>query len=164
MSCKEALIKNAITLPPDATVDDALRLINDREIRTIPVVDADNRFVGMFGLHCLMEDLLPMAARMEGGITDLGFVEGGAPGAAKRIRKLAPLPLKGLVEKTDKSAVLSPDLPMLEVIRRLAEFGSPLPVVDDNHSFIGLVSEQSCLSFLNNVLKDVEAEEKLLDA
>lgn len=159
MSCRDALVRNTITLPPDATVEDALRIIHEKEIRTIPVVDANNIFLGMFGLHCLMEDLLPIAARMEDGITDLGFVEGGAPGAAKRIRKLAPRALRTVLDDIPAESILSPDIPMLEIIRRLAEYGSPLPVVDEDRKFIGLVSEQSCIARLKEVLKTVEAEE-----
>lgn len=159
MACKNALIQNVITVRTETSVEEALALISQHSIRSVPVVDDQGKFVGMFGLHALMDDLLPTAARMEGGVTDLGFVIGGAPGAAKRIRKLAPQPVGGFVVGKDGDGVLSPDLSMLETIRRLSHYGSPLPVVDEQGVFLGLVSEQSCLTYLHIVLDEVEADE-----
>ncbi|MFA7276517.1 MAG: CBS domain-containing protein [Pseudobdellovibrionaceae bacterium] len=159
MACREALIPNVVTARPDMTVEETLEIISQNGIRSVPVVDNHGKFLGMFGLHALMDDLLPTAARVEGGITDLGFVIGGAPGAAKRIRKLAPQSVAHHVVVNPSEAILSPDLSMLETIRRISKHGSPLPVVGDDGEFVGLVSEQSCLSYLHRVLDDVEAEE-----
>jgi CBS-domain-containing membrane protein len=160
MSCKDALIKNVVIIAPDVIVADALDIISQHAIRAVPVVDSDANYSGMFGLHSLMDDLLPTAARMEGGLSDLSFLEGGAPSAAKRIRKLAPQAVKTVIQTPEPESILTPDVPMLEAIRRLYKFGSPLPVVDENGKFIGLVSEQSCLNYLAAVLKEVEEEEK----
>jgi CBS-domain-containing membrane protein len=160
MSCKAAMIKKIIIVDPDLTVAEALCIIGEHAIRSVPVVDKDANYYGMFGLHSLMDDLLPTAARMEGGITNLSFLEGGAPGAAKRIRKLAPQAVRTIIQPVEDESILSPDLPMLEAIRRLSVYGSPLPVLDENKKFLGLVSEQSCLNELTNVLKDVEREEQ----
>lgn len=160
MSCKDALVKKVILISPDINVADAIAIISEHAIRAVPVVDNDANYYGMFGLHSLMDDLLPIAARMEGGITDLSFVEGGAPGAAKRIRKLSPHPVKTVIHAPDGRSLLTPDIPILEVIRRLSQFGSPLPVVDENKKFLGIVTEQSCLEHLARVLRQVEEEEK----
>lgn len=160
MSCMDALIPNVITITTKATVDEAIRLIVECEIRAVPILDDNKKFLGLFGLHSLMDDLLPVAARLEDGVEDLGFVVDGAPGAAKRIRKLGPQLAIKHVEELDAHKVLTPDVHMLEAIRRLSKYGSPLPVVDQDGKFVGLVSEQSCLSHLRNVLQVVEAEEK----
>ena len=159
MAARDALIRDVVTISPTTKIEDALALISDHGIRAVPVVDAKKKYHGLFGLPALLDELLPVAARIEGGLHDLGFVTGGAGGAAKRIRKLAPKSVKTVLHPVNENAVLSPDIPMLEVIRRLHEFGSPLPVVDEKGVFLGLVSEQSCLNRLKDVLKDVEKEE-----
>lgn len=164
MSCMDALIPNVITISTKTTVDEAIRLIIECEIRAVPVLDNHKKFVGLFGLHSLMDDLLPVAARLEDGIEDLGFVIDGAPGAAKRIRKLGPQPAVDHVDPLDEHILLTPDIHMLEVIRRLSKYGSPLPVVGHDGTFVGLVSDQSCLSHLRSVLQNVEAEEKKIGA
>lgn len=163
MSAFEALIPNSISLSPDQTVKEALATLEERHIRKCPVVDADGHVVGMFGLHCLMEDLLPMAAQIEDGLEDLDFLVGGAPGAAKKIRKLGPQLVKQHMNccTNIEERLLLPDTPLLEVIRRLSKYGSPLPVIDSKtKKFIGLVSEQSCLHRLHDILAEIEHEEK----
>jgi len=160
MSSQEALIPNAISLSPEQSIKEALKVLEEHHIRTAPVVDAQGKVVGMFGLHCLMEDLLPMAAQIEDGLDDLDFLVGGSPGAAKKIRKLGPKLVKDHMYGDMEHILLYPDTPMLEVIRRLSKFGSPLPVVEEEtHKYIGVVSEQSCLRRLHELLKDIEAEE-----
>lgn len=161
MSCKEAIIPTSILLRPDQTVKEALAILEENQIRTAPVVDHNNILVGMFGLHCLMEDLLPMAAQITDGLDDLDFIIGGAPGAAKKIRKIGPQLVRNHMEKEIEELLLTPETPMLEVIRMLTKHGSPLPVVEENtNKFAGIVSEQSCLHRLHEILKEIEEEEK----
>lgn len=160
MSCKEALIPSPYKVSPDQSVKDALALLDQHQIRIAPVVDAAGQLVGMFGLNTMMEDLLPVAAQIEDGLTDLDFLVGGAPGAAKKIRKLGPTPVRDHMNAIDAEQTLNPDTPILEVIRKLTRYGSPLPVVaDDSMAFVGLVSEQTCLKRLHEILIDVEREE-----
>ena len=162
MSCKEALIPNSIQFSPEQSVKDALRILEEHHIRLAPVVDTNGNLVGMFGLHSLMEDLLPMAAQIEDGLTDLDFMIGGAPGAAKKIRKIGPKLVKDHMDKEIAEIVLNPETPILEVIRMLTRNGSPLPVVEeDSMKYVGVVSEQSCLHRLHEILEEVEKEEQL---
>lgn len=160
MPIEDALIPNPITINAEYTVEQALTLINKHQIRSVPIVENSGKFIGMFGLHSLLDDLLPMAAKMEEGVKDLDFVVGGAPSAAKKIRKLAHKSVLEVIKKTEEHH-LKDDMSILESIRRLYKYGSPLPVVTKELKFLGLISEQSCLNHLNEVLKEVEAEEKL---
>ncbi|MDY0028668.1 MAG: CBS domain-containing protein [Pseudobdellovibrionaceae bacterium] len=162
MSCKEALIPNSIHFSPEQSVKEALAILEEHHIRLAPVVDEKGNLVGMFGLHSLMEDLLPMAAQIEDGLTDLDFIVGGAPGAAKKIRKIGPKQVKNHMDRLLGKEVLNPETPILEVIRMLTRHGSPLPVVEeDSMKYVGIVSEQSCLHRLHEILEEVEKEEQL---
>jgi len=162
MSCKEALIPTSIHIAPDQTVKEALHLLEENHIRTAPVVNSAGKLVGMFGLHSLMEDLLPMAAQIKDGLTDLDFIVGGAPGAAKKIRKVGPKLVKDHMATDVSEIVLNPETPLLEVIRMLTRHGSPLPVVEEGSmKYVGIVSEQSCLHRLHEILAEVEKEEEL---
>lgn len=161
MSCKDALVEKSVHIAPDQTVKEALHILEENHIRIAPVIDKNNHLVGMFGLHSLMEDLLPMAAQIEDGLVDLDFMVGGAPSAAKKIRKIGPQLVRNHMDKDLDDILLHPDTPILEVIRHLTKYGSPLPVVEENsYKFVGLVSEQSCLHRLHEILLEVEAEER----
>lgn len=160
MSCKEALIPSPYKVSPEQPVKEALAMLDQHQIRIAPVVGAAGELVGMFGLNTMMEDLLPVAAQIEDGLDDLDFLVGGAPGAAKKIRKLGPTPVRNHMNGEIKELVLHPETPILEVIRKLTRYGSPLPVVEENSmKFVGLVSEQTCLKRLHEILGDVEREE-----
>ncbi len=160
MSSLEACIPDPLVVSPDETVDTALRRIEARNVRTAPVVDGSGRIVGLFGLHCLMAHLLPLAARMEDGLEDLDFIVDGAPLAAKRLRQIGLSPVREHMDTDMAGRLLHPDTEILEVIRTLARHGSPLPVVErETGRFVGLVSEQSCLRRLHVVLRDIELEE-----
>lgn len=161
MPCIEALVPNPVTIREDETVLEALARLEQNCVRIAPVIDSAGRVIGMFGLHSLMEDLLPVAAQIKGGLEDLDFIVGGSPSAAKKIRKIGPHMVKDHMETGDITACfLYPDTEMLETIRTLTRRGSPLPVVErKTHKFIGLVSEQSCLTRLHVVLQEIEKEE-----
>lgn len=160
MSCKEALVPSPYKVSPEQPVKEALAMLEQNQIRIAPVVDATGELVGMFGLNTMMEDLLPVAAQIEDGLEDLDFMVGGAPGAAKKIRKLGPTPVRNHMNSEIEELVLHPETPILEVIRKLTRYGSPLPVVEeDSMKFVGLVSEQTCLKRLHEILADVEREE-----
>lgn len=159
MACADALIENPTVLHPDMTVEEALTLLEEQQIRCAPVVDSNQSLVGMFGLHSLMEDMLPTAARITDGVEDLDFVMGAGPGAAKRMRKLFPRPLRDHMDSDYQT--LRIDTSMLEVIRRVVKYGSPIAVVDtDGKKFLGLVSEQSCLHRMHEVLIELDEEEQ----
>lgn len=166
MPCVEALITDPVVIRPGDTVSAALAKLEEHRIRTAPVVDDNGKLIGMFGLHCLMEDLLPMAAQIEDGLQGLDFIVGGTPSAAKKIRKIGPRLVKDHMDPRKlENIVLYPDIEMLETMLTLTKRGSPLPVVERNtHKFLGLVSEQSCLRRLNLVLQEVEAEENAVKA
>lgn len=158
MSCKDAMIPSVITFSPEQTVGEALETLQQYEIRTAPVVNAKGMLVGMFGLHTLMQGLLPVAAQIEGGLEGLDFVVDGTPGAAKRIRKLAPRKVGDFMD--ENVVVLHPDSSMMEAILLLAKNESPIAIVEeDSQKFVGLVSEQSCLDLLYRTLAEVTKDE-----
>lgn len=155
MPCINALVENIITLKPDQTIKESLKVLDENQIRIAPVVDDNGILVGMFSLACFLEDLLPKAAQLIDGLTGLAFLRDAAPAAAKKIRKFADSPVSEHMNQ--KFQVVYPKTALMEGMRKLVKFGSPLPIVEkDTGRFIGLISEQSCLIYLNEVLKEVE--------
>jgi CBS domain-containing protein len=158
MKNQHAIIVRVHTVKPEQTVQEALDLLRKFSIRCLPVVGGDKHYHGIFTFETVFRQLLPMAVRMEGGLDNVDFISGTAPGSAKRLRKIAQLKV-GEVMLTETPRV-HPDTPTWEMLRLLAKFGSPIPVVDEiTEKFLGIVSDQSVLSSLEDVLIDVEAEE-----
>lgn len=47
MLVRERMSSNPITIPPDMSVADALRLMRDKKVRRLPILDSHNQLVGI---------------------------------------------------------------------------------------------------------------------
>ena len=64
-----------VTITPDLTASDALKKMYHAHYRSMPVVDAEDHFVGLFSIYRLIELLLPRAAlARQGSLDNLSFV------------------------------------------------------------------------------------------
>jgi predicted transcriptional regulator len=154
----DAIIPNALTLLPEDTVKKALDIFYEKNIRNIPVVKEDGTFVGLFGLHELLSNILPQAVQMGKGIQSMDYLVGGAPGAAKKLRKSYDLKVGDLCNK--KAAQIEADTTTWEALRVMVMQGSPLPIVDKKTGqYKGIISRQSLLRELERMLAEIEAEE-----
>jgi predicted transcriptional regulator len=86
--CIDAIIKEPICLTPDKTVREALDIFQKQNIRSLPVLDSEGRYIGIFGLRHILMGLLPMAVQIKDGLDNLDFIEGTSPGISKRLKKL----------------------------------------------------------------------------
>ncbi len=147
MPCIDAMVDKVVSLTPDQTVEEAMAVLETRQIRTAPVLDENNIFLGMFGYESLLKQMLPVSVRMPSGLERLGFVRGAKPDIARRLRALREKPVTEAMNRDPM--VLSPDLSVWEGIRKLAKHGSPLSVVEkDTNRFLGIVTEQSAIAEL----------------
>lgn len=159
MPCSDALIKNVVSVRPDQTVGEAMRLFEERHFHSVPVVGDDGTLAGLFSLRTVLMKLLPIAASLGDGIETLDFAVGASPGIAKRLRKLMPLKMSEVMEKNP--VTLHPDTLTWEAIRIMAKHGSPIPIVEEKtNRFIGMISSQSMMENLNVILRKVEEEEE----
>lgn len=162
MPCKDAIVANPVTGRPDQTVEEIMDVLEKNRIRTVPIVDSENKLLGLFGFDQILKGLLPVAATMEDGLQRLDFVVGAAPGIAKRLRKMKPKPVSDYM-KTD-CHVVYPDTPTWEAVRLLTKYGSPIPVVDRvSGKMVGIISEQSAIVDLKRILIDLEENEEFTD-
>ncbi len=59
MNASEAMDPNPITLKPTDTIECAAEYIMKHRYRNVPVVDEDFCYVGMFGVNCLLKQVIP---------------------------------------------------------------------------------------------------------
>ena len=53
MKASDAMDPNPVTLKPTDTIECAADYIMERRFRSLPVVDENNCYMGMFGVNCL---------------------------------------------------------------------------------------------------------------
>lgn len=139
-------IKNVFTISEDASVEEALRALNEHGHRAAPVIDDNGIFKGMFSTHEVIKSLLP--SYLMGSEMNLDFALGLSPHFAAKLREIFPSKVKNHVSlHTDFK--LESTAPSLEALRILTKYGSPIPLVDgDTGQLKGLISDQSAIAGL----------------
>lgn len=158
MPCHGAIIdlKDVVTIKPDITIEDAMKLLNKKKLRAFPVIDDENKLVGMFSTRILLRHLLPVSVTMQDGLQRLDFILGAAPSIGKRLAKIKKEKVADYVHKNP--VVLYEDTAMWEAVRLLTEYRSPMPVVDrETGKLTGLISDQSMLELLSKPIEELEA-------
>lgn len=74
--CEHIMVKTPITLQPDCTFNQELAIAQEHNVRYLPVVDENGRFLGIFSTLTLLNLLLPQAVSINMGkkLVDLNFM------------------------------------------------------------------------------------------
>ena len=141
-----------LTVGPEVKASEALKKMYRAHYRSVPVVDAEGRFVGLFSIYRLIELLLPRAAMIrEGSLDDLSFVHERVEDLLDRLRELGDMPVTELLEKKKRLTVCKPSTSLPEMLLLLHESHTSLPVVivkGKNKRLVGIVSYWDVLSKL----------------
>jgi acetoin utilization protein AcuB len=146
MTVKDAMTRNPITIDPDAPLATAMATMTERQVRHLPVVDDQERLVGMITDRDLRNAAFSPA-----------LAEYLSRGAQRRLRGLAETFQDMRVRDAMTWGVVttSPQAPLAQAAAIMAEgrFGS-LPVVEGG-KLIGLVTERDVLKALATTLPAV---------
>ena len=153
-------IGKIITVSENDTVEQVLRLLDEKKVRAVPVLDKDGIFKGMFSTHEVIKSLVP--TYMMEGLQTLEFAAGASGQLSRRLRKLYRSRVGDHVSLTD-TVTLSEKTHTWEALRMLTKYGSPIPAVGVEGHLIGLISEQSAIQALlemeaDNVETDTDSE------
>lgn len=148
------MISKVITIPETATVEQALTLLDERQIRSAPVVDASGHLLGMFSSNDLITSLVPLGVS-DGGLPRLTFAHGAAPAIASKLRMFFPHPV---TDHMDSNVVtVAPGVSTWETLRLISKHKCPLPVIESKTTMlVGLITEQSAIDRLLHIEDDEE--------
>lgn len=150
-------VGNVITANADDTVEQVLRLLDEKQVRAVPVLDNDGIFKGMFSTHEIIKSLVPFY--MVGGLQTLDFAAGASGQLSTRLRKLFPTRVGDHVCSED-CIKITEKTQTWEVLRMLSKYGSPIPAISPNGQLIGLISEQSAIEALLKMEAEDETDEE----
>lgn len=141
-----------VKLNPTDTVCDALRIMHTQQIRNLPVVDEEDRFVGLFGIRRLINLLLPKAARMKFGLKDLSFMPDEVSELYERLEEIGSRPVSDYLEKKKNLVFCKPSTTLPEVLELLDQNpDTSLPVIvvkGKDRKLVGMVSAWDVLEKL----------------
>ena len=160
MTVDAIMTTNLVKLSPADTVSHGLRTMHEHHVRTLAVVDPDNRFLGLFGIRQVVDLLLPKAAQIEYGLTDLSFMPDDLGELYHRLQDVGQTPVSEFLDKPGDILRCEPSTPLPEVLELLhLSINTSLPVVvvdGEDNRLVGMVSGWDVLERLVvNVFSDV---------
>ena len=146
MRAKDLMTTPAITINDEATVGDAAKLLLDRNLSCLPVVDGQGRLVGMithsdFGLH---HKFMPLAGNLytilDSWASPENLEEALRAATSKTVREVMNQPVTTVEE----------DTPIAEIARLMADKDiHRFPVMRGN-DLVGIVTRHDLLSGKGN--------------
>jgi CBS-domain-containing membrane protein len=130
---------NPTVLAATDTVDKGIGYIMSGRFRNVPIVDSQGCYLGVFGVDCLLRLVLPKAALMEQGLTDISFVSDSLKDLRRRLRESENKPVT--ICLSDEATVVAPDTPLMETLLVLHQTRRSIPVVNpEDGCLVGVVS------------------------
>ena len=139
MNATAIMDPNPTVLKPNDIIKTAIRYIMENRYRNLPVVDDEGRYLGSFGVHCLLKNVLPKAVTMKQGLDNVSFVQQTLKDLHNRLVDMEDKPIS-MCMNTDAETV-APDTPLVESLLVLYHARNSIPVVDpDSRKLLGVIS------------------------
>ncbi len=147
---------------PDDRVGESLKKMHEANVRSLPVVDSDGSFVGLFSIYQLVRAMLPKAAlAKKGGLDDLAFVSHHMEAFIERLNRLVDKPVSEFLEKKKHVTICTPETPLMQLLFLLERNRTSLPVVvveGKRKKLVGIVSYWDILAKMAMQLYPKNAE------
>ena len=139
MKASDVMDSNPITLKPSDKIADAARYIMERRHRSLPVVDENYCYMGMFGVNCLLKQVIPKAVLMENGLENIGFLHETFDDLYERFNAVKDQPIEVCMSRDIEA--IPPDTPLTETMLRLYNTRASIPVMEeDTCKLLGMIS------------------------
>ena len=126
-------------LRPTDLIRTAADVIMSGRYRRLPVVGADGRYLGMFGVNCLLGMVLPKALLMQEGENLAHIPRQTLSDLHRRFSEIENRPITHCI--TDEPEVVAPDTPLVETLLTLYKTRSSVPVVEpESGRLVGMIS------------------------
>ena len=139
MTAKSVMDPHPSIIHPDETVAKAIEIIMQHRYRSLPVVDDDGCYLGIFGVHVLLSMVLPPAVIFDQGLTSAPFVSDDLHDLRRRLARLEHEPV-GQFTNQDATTV-TPDTPLVETLLVLYRTRASVPVIEGGtRRLVGMIS------------------------
>lgn len=139
MSCADIMTRNPRCVREDDTIGDAAREIIEFNYINLPVVDAEGRLVGLFGIYDLLALLVPRVAVIGNLLPNLRFLGDDDSELQRKFAALKGSPVRRAVNR--EAARVYTDTPLIEAIRLFCRNHMTIPVVErGSERLVGMIS------------------------
>ena len=139
MKASEVMNPNPITLKPTDTIECAADYIMQNRYRSLPVVDENFCYLGMFGVNCVLKQVIPKSVLMHHGLENVSFIHESFEELYQRYHEVKQHPISMCMSQEIEP--VSPDAPLMETLLALYETRAALPVIEkDSCKLLGMIS------------------------
>lgn len=125
MRVKTWMTKNVITVSPEESMMKASKLMKDHDIRRLPVVDADNRLIGILSDRDIKEASPSKATTLD--VHELYYL-------------LSEIKVKDIMTKQAIALHVDDTVEKASVVMHDRRVGG-LPIIDDDNKVVGIITE-----------------------
>ena len=138
MKASDVMDPNPSVVKPTDVIETAVEMIMSHRYRSVPVVDDNGCYVGMFGVNCLLKQVIPSAVFLH-GLENVSFIHESLEDLYHRYDAVKKEPLSICMAQEIKS--VGPDTPLTDTMLQLYETRLSIPVVDPaSGKLLGMIS------------------------
>ena len=139
MQASEVMDPNPTTLKPTDTIECAARYIMEKRYRNVPVVDESFCYLGMFGVNCLLKQVIPKPVFIDKGLENVSFIHESLEDLYQRFDEVKHQPIS--ICMNNEVPPVSPDTPLTETLLQLYDTRSSIAVVEKGTcKLLGMIS------------------------
>lgn len=138
-NASHAMDLHPTTLKPTDTIECAAKFIMKSRYRNLPVVDEDFCYIGMFGVNCLLKQVIPEAVFLPQGLRNVSFIHESFEEHYQRFDSVKNQPVSTCMNQEIQP--VSPDTSLTEIMLQLYNTQASIPVVEPGTcKLLGMIS------------------------
>ena len=150
MDCQSVMRPIKTSLYDDHPTGAALDFMVEKHMGLVPVVDRDDKFVGLLSGDRLMHFMLPKTITMMRGAKRASYLRESREELQERLAAVRQKPVAELMDR--RVTTVFPETPLIEALTLLSDKQFVVPVIDHDGVLVGAISFFS----VQHALEDVE--------
>jgi CBS domain-containing protein len=152
MDCRAFMSPIPTPLYTDQPASIAIDFMRQHHMECVPIVDREERFVGLISTEKLMRALLPKSIGMMRGFKHASYLRESHRDLQSRMDAIRALKTVDLIDPYTKTVL--PDASLADALMAISERQSIVPVVDKQARLLGVVSYFSIMHALEAATQD----------
>lgn len=139
MNAAEIMNPDPTFLKPTQTLEDAAKVIMSSRYRSLPVVDEEGCYMGMFDVNCLLKHVIPKAVFIQKGLQNVGFIHESLEELFERYSQVKDEMVT--ICLSHEVHPINPETPLTETLLQLYSTHLSIPVVAKGScKLLGMIS------------------------
>lgn len=150
MKVKDFMIKDVISVHPDATIKEVMKTFVDKKIGGLPIVNDEGKLTGIITDGDILRAIKPIDRHIQDYFNLITYIQ--EQNMESRLSELADLAIIKIA-KTRGIVTVSPEDEMKQVVVILAKHHfKKLPVIDKDNKVVGVISRGDAIRNIQNCI------------